>query len=149
VVKEDGFFALYSGLSATVARAMLLNGCQFGVYSQAKEVLIEHTPLRDGPDMPSKLSLQFVGSIISSFFAAGASTPADVMKSRLQNQKIVDGKPMYSGLGDCMAKLVKSEGVLAFWKGFTPAWVKLAPHTIISFIILEQLSSIVTGENSM
>ena len=149
VFREEGVGALYRGVGATVVRAMLLNSCQLGIYSEAKETLIKNTPLTDGPDTISKLSLQFTGSIISSFFAALASTPADVIKSRLQNQPSVDGKPVYSGLGDCMVKLVKSEGVLAFWKGFTPAWIKIAPHTVISFVILEQLTHLITGGAAM
>lgn len=58
VVKEESISALYSGVSATIVRAMLLNSCQLGIYSQAKDLLIANTPLHDGPDTSSKLSLQ-------------------------------------------------------------------------------------------
>jgi solute carrier family 25 oxoglutarate transporter 11 len=38
VAKYEGVGSLYSGVSATVVRAMLLNSCQLGIYSEAKEV---------------------------------------------------------------------------------------------------------------
>ena len=89
------------------------------------------------------------GSFISSFFAASASVPADVMKSRMQNMPMVDGKPMYNGIVDCLTKTIKAEGVLALWKGFMPAFIKLTPHTVISFVILEKLTSIMTGSSAL
>ena len=37
-------------------------------------------------------------------------------------------------------KLIKSEGVTALWKGFTPYFFRLGPHTILTFVFLEQLN---------
>ena len=45
------------------------------------------------------------------------SCPADVCKSRMQNMQTGE----FSGFADCATKLVKQEGVLALWKGYTPA----------------------------
>ena len=46
-------------------------------------------------------------------------------------------------------QLMKGEGVLAFWKGFGPATIKLAPHSVISFIILDNLTIWYTGKSAM
>lgn len=46
-------------------------------------------------------------------------------------------------------QLVKREGILAFWKGFGPATIKLAPHSVISFIILDNLTIWYTGKSAM
>jgi hypothetical protein len=46
-------------------------------------------------------------------------------------------------------QLVKKEGILAFWKGFGPATIKLAPHSVISFIILDNLTIWYTGKSAM
>lgn len=46
----------------------------------------------------------------------------------------------YSGAFDCVRKIVKSEGVTALWKGFTPYFFRLGPHTILTFVFLEQLN---------
>ena len=84
----------------------------------------------------------FVGALCSLFFAVGASMPLDVVKSRLMSMPIADGvPPQYSGMLDCFRQSLQSEGVLVFWRGFGPAWAKLAPYTVISFTALETLTA--------
>ena len=48
--------------------------------------------------------------------AASLTTPADVIKTRLQ---VVarKGQTTYSGLLDCAGKILREEGFQAFWKG--------------------------------
>ena len=48
--------------------------------------------------------------------AASLTTPADVIKTRLQ---VVarEGQTTYSGLIDCARKIWQEEGGRAFWKG--------------------------------
>ena len=59
---------------------------------------------------------------------------------RIQNMKIIDGKPEYKGAGDVLMKVIRNEGIFALWKGFTPYYMRLGPHTVITFIFLEQLN---------
>ena len=35
-------------------------------------------------------------------------------------------------------KIVRKEGVSALWKGFTPCYLRIGPHTVLTFIFLEQ-----------
>jgi solute carrier family 25 oxoglutarate transporter 11 len=37
-------------------------------------------------------------------------------------------------------EVVQKEGVLSLWKGFTPYYARLGPHTVLTFIFLEQLN---------
>lgn len=39
--------------------------------------------------------------------------------------------------------IVKSEGPTALFKGWLPAFLRLGPHTIVTFIVLEQLKVMV------
>lgn len=55
--------------------------------------------------------------------------------------KTIDGKPEYKGAIDVLAKVVKNEGLFALWKGFTPYYFRLGPHTVLTFIFLEQMNS--------
>jgi hypothetical protein len=55
----------------------------------------------------------------------------------------------YSGLVDAFSKTIKTGGLLMLWKGCVPATVKLAPHTVISFVLLENLSKLVLGKEAM
>ncbi|KAE9411998.1 hypothetical protein Angca_006284, partial [Angiostrongylus cantonensis] len=38
-------------------------------------------------------------------------------------------------------QVLYNEGVLAFWKGFTPYYMKLGPYTVLSFVFLEQFNA--------
>ena len=92
----------------------------------------------------------FLGSMCSAFFAIGASMPFNVVKSRIQNMKDgPDGRPMYSGMMDCARQSVKNEGLLVLWRGFTPAFTKLAPYTCLSFVFVEKLTILVTGRAAL
>ena len=33
---------------------------------------------------------------------------------------------------------MKKEGFFSLWKGFTPYYARLGPHTVLTFIFLEQ-----------
>lgn len=57
-------------------------------------------------------------------------------------------KPEYSGSIDVLMKVSRQEGVLALWKGFAPYFFRLGPHTVITFILMEQLNTAYKSYNS-
>jgi hypothetical protein len=136
ILADEGVAGLWQGAAPTVARAMLLNMGQMPVASQAKPFILDNFGI-DG------IGNKFLSSIIAAFFAAGFSTPADVIKSTMQNAP----KGTATGVIEVTTKLVKAEGPMALYKGFTPAFVKVAPHTVISFMILDYLSRAVFGKD--
>ena len=38
-------------------------------------------------------------------------------------------------------KVVGKEGFFSLWKGFTPYYARLGPHTVLTFIFLEQMNA--------
>ena len=54
--------------------------------------------------------------------------------SRMYNQT----GNLYAGIFDCLAKTVKTEGVLAIYKGFLPHLARILPHTILTLSFAEQ-----------
>lgn len=54
--------------------------------------------------------------------------------------KVIDGKPEFTGSLDVIMKILRKEGIFALWKGFTPYYARLGPHTVLTFIFLEQLN---------
>ena len=48
---------------------------------------------------------------------------------------------MYSSLASCLAQTWRKEGAAALWKGFWPYYVRNGPHTVITFMVIEQLRS--------
>ncbi len=55
--------------------------------------------------------------------------------------KIIDGKPEYKGAVDVFSRVVRNEGFFALWKGFTPYYARIGPHTVLTFIFLEQMNT--------
>lgn len=76
----------------------------------------------------------FLSSLISGGVATMFTQPLDVMKTRLMNAK----PGQYSGLF-AVAKDIASVGPLGFFKGFIPAFARIGPHTILTFLMMEQL----------
>jgi len=38
-------------------------------------------------------------------------------------------------------KVIRNEGFFSLWKGFTPYYARLGPHTVLTFIFLEQMNA--------
>ena len=131
---EEGVAGFYKGLGPSIGRAAVINGCGIASYDQTKVVVLQLTG-RDKGLVP-----QVIGSLVSGLVSAIVSTPFDVIKTRMMNQ--AEGKRLYSGPIDCVVKTVRSEGVGGLYKGFTPAYARLAPHRVVHFVALEQLNRI-------
>lgn len=135
IVKEEGPRALFTGCTPTIGRSMVVNMCQLASYSQAKQRLMATGYFTEG------ILMHFTASMISGLITTAASMPVDIAKTRLQNMKVIDGKPQYKGTLDVLAKVIKNEGFFSLWRGFTPYYARLGPHTVLTFIILEQLNT--------
>ncbi|XP_014249292.1 mitochondrial 2-oxoglutarate/malate carrier protein [Cimex lectularius] len=134
IAKEEGVLALWRGAIPTMGRAMVVNAAQLASYSQAKELLLKGKIAEDG------ILLHFYASMISGLITTFASMPVDIAKTRVQNMKIINGKPEFTGSVDVLTKVVRNEGFFALWKGFTPYYARLGPHTVLTFVFLEQLN---------
>lgn len=135
VVREEGLATLWRGTLPTVGRAMVLNIAQLSTYDQAKEAILSTKLVGDN------IGAHALASSFSGFVATAVSIPLDAAKTRVQNMRIINGVPEYSGMLDAMAKTVRSEGFFSLWKGFTPYFLRLGPHTILTFICLEQMKA--------
>lgn len=92
----------------------------------------------------------FCSTLVASFVANVACNPFDVVKSRMQNMSIrSDGTALYSGMMDCLLTSVRQEGPMVLYSGFFPAFIKLAPYTIISLTLADKLTKAVTGKEAM
>ncbi|CAH0392912.1 unnamed protein product [Bemisia tabaci] len=142
VYTHEGFKGLWRGALPTSQRAAVIAAVELPVYDFCKYHLM--TAFGD------KMINHFISSFIASLGSAIASTPIDVVRTRLMNQKklkklaTVTAQPqpfLYEGSLDCFAKTVKNEGFAALYKGFIPTWVRMGPWNIIFFITYEQLKN--------
>ncbi|XP_066253081.1 mitochondrial 2-oxoglutarate/malate carrier protein-like [Euwallacea similis] len=134
IYREEGIVTLWRGAVPTMGRAMVVNAAQLASYSQAKQYLVKSGYFHEG------IFLHFMASMISGLVTTAASMPVDIAKTRIQNMKTIDGKPEFKGPLDVLGKILKNEGVFALWKGFFPYYFRLGPHTVLTFIFLEQMN---------
>lgn len=141
IAKKEGVLGLYSGVLPTAQRAAIVCGVELAVYDWVKKQLICRF------DRPDTIGTHFLSSFIAGFAGALASTPIDVVRTRLMNQENLHPRltsstistTPYKGIVDCFVKTIKNEGFLALYKGFFPSWLRLGPWNIVFFIVFEQL----------
>lgn len=76
--------------------------------------------------------------------------PFDVVSTRLYSQKVVNGQgALYSGVADCFQKTLKAEGLPGFFKGWTAHYLRLGPHTILTFILCTYICLCMKSINNM
>jgi solute carrier family 25 oxoglutarate transporter 11 len=133
IVRSEGVRALWAGATPTVVRAMSLNLGQLACFSEAKQQLKTNTNW-------SPRTQTLAASAVAGFFASFLSLPFDFVKTRLQKQqKGPDGKVPYKGMVDCFKKVTAQEGMLRFYRGFGTYYVRIAPHAMVTLIVVDYL----------
>lgn len=127
VAREEGLRRLFSGATMASSRGALVTVGQLSCYDQAKQLVLSTGYLSDN------IFTHFVASFIAGGCATFLCQPLDVLKTRLMNSK---GE--YQGVFHCAVETAKL-GPLAFYKGLVPAGIRLIPHTVLTFVFLEQL----------
>mmetsp|Transcript_15209 Transcript_15209/g.40092 ORF Transcript_15209/g.40092 Transcript_15209/m.40092 type:complete len:152 (-) Transcript_15209:186-641(-) len=138
MVRTEGVSSLYTGLGPNILRGMSISVGQLSCYDQAKSVTMKWF----GDTDPNHVSMptQMASACIAGFAASVLSLPIDLIKCRLQDMTpLPDGTMPYRGLADCASKVLRKEGVLAFWTGFGPYFARLAPSSTIILITIEQI----------
>lgn len=136
IVKEEGVLALWTGVGPTAGRATVLAAAELASYDEAKGVLSSSFGM-------SGILLVACTSFISGFISTVASSPFDVVKSRVMGQPLnPDGTgKLYSGMVDCFIKSSASEGPMSLYNGFLPNFGRVVPRVMIVFLVMEQLKS--------
>ncbi|SNX83222.1 probable DIC1 - Mitochondrial dicarboxylate carrier protein [Melanopsichium pennsylvanicum] len=132
MTRDEGVASLFRGLGPNTVRAILMNASQLATYDVFKNLLLSSGYFSEGT------GLHFSASFMAGTVATTVCSPADVIKSRVMNA---------AGSGDGIIKTLRKdlskEGVGFLFRGWTPAWMRLSPNTIIVFVVLEKLRLLV------
>ncbi|XP_069325365.1 putative mitochondrial transporter UCP3 isoform X2 [Eulemur rufifrons] len=77
----------------------------------------------------------FVSAFGAGFCATVVASPVDVVKTRYMNSP----PGQYRSPLHCMLKMVVHEGPTAFYKGFTPSFLRLGSWNVTMFVTYEQM----------
>lgn len=142
IVAQEGARGLYKATGASVARSMVGTSVNLTSYSLFRERLVAVLGDRAVTDMACALASGGVTTV--------AMSPIDVVRTRVMNQPTAaDGSgALYRGAADAFPKILRAEGPTAFFKGVVPAFVRLGPHFVLTFMLLEQFRRAAHGYNA-
>ena len=137
IYNTSGIPGFFSGYKVAILRSSVYNGTRLPLYSQSKEKIIEFQPSLKGTTM-----LHFSAAAISTITAILVSNPIDVIKARAQKEKP-------KSIITLAKKSFKDEGLKLFQRGLLPSICKSFPHSIISFVVLEKTTQLITGKDAI
>jgi len=132
IYKNEGIKGLYRGVGPAMVRTGFGSSVQLPTYFFAKRRLVKHLGMEEGP------ALHLASSTASGFVVCCVMHPPDTVMSRMYNQT----GNLYSSAFDCLYRTVKTEGVLAIYKGFFAHLARILPHTILTLSLAEQTNKI-------
>lgn len=142
--RAGGLKCFWMGWQPNVLRAMLVNTGELAVYDSAKQYFLARNDGVDG------IFVHTQSAFTSGLAAAVLSTPADVIKSRVMASGVVSGTGAPTTVTTSFRDIVavvkdtyKKGGLGIFYRGFLPAWIRLAPWQFVFWITYEQMRKVV------
>lgn len=146
VIKEEGFGALYRGVSLTALRQGSNQAVNFSAYAGMKSWLQNLQPAyHGGRELPSWQTM--IIGLVSGAMGPLSNAPIDTIKTRLQKTPSASGETTGSRIRAITRDMWKQEGVHAFYKGITPRVMRVAPGQAVTFTVYESLKQWLEGRH--
>jgi len=117
MIKEEGVFSIYSGLSAALCRQATYGTARIGLHSYFSDLLV-----KTNHGMPIPFWQKTVSGMTAGAIAVVIGTPFDVALVRMQadSMKPPAERRGYTGALNAVARISREEGVTKLWRGVTP-----------------------------
>ncbi|KAI1438928.1 mitochondrial carrier domain-containing protein [Xylaria sp. CBS 124048] len=136
VISSEGAGALLTGVGPTFAGYFLQGAFKFGGYEFFKQQSINLIGLENASNY--RTGVYLASSAAAEFFADIALCPLEATRIRLVSE------PTYAnGLIGGFSKMLKQEGIGAFYAGFGPILFKQVPYTMAKFVVYEKVAEAV------
>ncbi|CAD7971207.1 unnamed protein product [Amoebophrya sp. A120] len=137
---------LFRGVMPNMLRASIVTAAQITSYDWSKKYLIHEK------QMDQNWQLFTLCGLISGFCSSVLSTPVDLVKTRVMNDRPIGlllGQEregyQFRSTKKCFFATVNKEGVLALYKGFAATFLRLGPHFMLGWPLLEFFRTRVFG----
>ena len=146
IIRHEGVLGLYRAYWMHQLTWAPFNGLYFSLYEECKKYLVRHpiTPTPEptsssGVDGVAKQSAvdKFICAVVAGSIASTATSPIDLVKTRLQVQRSNPAVFDYTGPLDATLKILKREGVMALYDGVGARMLWLTPRLSITVTIYE------------
>ncbi|CAI5686892.1 unnamed protein product [Oreochromis niloticus] len=121
LLQTHGIQGLYKGLGATLMRDVPFSIVYFPLFANLNRLG------KPSPEESSPFYWAFLSGCAAGSTAAVAVNPCDVVKTRLQSLNKGASEETYSGVVDCVSKIMQKEGPSAFLKGAGCRALVIAP----------------------
>jgi len=135
VIQNEGAGALLTGVGPTFAGYFLQGAFKFGGYEFFKQQSINYLGYETASN--NRTAVYLVSSAFAEFFADIALCPLEATRIRL-----VSEPTFANGLIGGFGKILKTEGVGAFYSGFGPILFKQVPYTMAKFVVYEKVAEL-------
>lgn len=136
ISKVEGVSSLWSGLSPTLVLAVPTTVIYFTAYEHIKKWLTKQN-LFTHSDSNQRIGISLLSGGLARTWAVTVVSPLELVRTKMQSQKM----QMWQ-VKDALRTTVKSEGVLALWKGYMPTLFRDVPFSALfwpSYEITKQL----------
>ncbi|XP_074507176.1 mitochondrial adenyl nucleotide antiporter SLC25A24-like isoform X1 [Sebastes fasciatus] len=130
MIKEGGLTSLWRGNGINVLKIAPETAIKFMAYEQYKKLL-------SSEGQKIKTHKRFMAGSLAGATAQTAIYPMEVLKTRLTLGKT----GQYSGMFDCAKKIMRKEGIKAFYRGYVPNLVGIIPYAGIDLAVYETLKN--------
>lgn len=132
VVRTEGFYALYYGLSASLLRQATFVGTKFGAYDGLKSVTT-------GGHELTFLQKTFCG-LTAGAIGAAVGNPADLALVRMQadGRLPVEQRRNYRNVTHALTQIVREEGAMTLWRGCLPTVQRAMVVTASQLAVYDQ-----------
>ncbi|KAM0793053.1 hypothetical protein ACM66B_000540 [Microbotryomycetes sp. NB124-2] len=137
IVKQLGLLGLYKGAIACMCRDVPFSAIYFPAYWHLKKDVFHEG--RDGKVLGYGEAL--AAASIAGMPAAYLTTPADVVKTRLQSEAR-KGETNYKGVLDAFRKIASEEGARALYKGGLARVLRSSPQFGVTLVAYENLKKL-------
>lgn len=146
IYAKESWSGLYAGARSLALRTAVGSCAQLAFYDWSHNFFgTVRTKLfasathrkNDAAKLPTNAADVVGGALIAGFMSALFICPFDVCTTRLYNQQ--PGSQRYAGIASCAVRSVRAEGLGALYKGFGPLYLRLAPHTLLTFFFYEAI----------
>jgi solute carrier family 25 (mitochondrial phosphate transporter), member 3 len=136
VIRNEGAAALLTGAGPTFAGYFLQGAFKFGGYEFFKQQFINQVGYETASN--NRTAVYLASAATAEFFADIALCPLEATRIRL-----VSEPTFASGLVSGFSKILKNEGVGAFYSGFGPILFKQVPYTMAKFVVYEKVAELI------
>ncbi|XP_035034326.1 mitochondrial uncoupling protein 2 [Hippoglossus stenolepis] len=129
IARTEGIRGLWRGCMPNITRNAIVNCAELVTYDMIKELILKYDLMTDN------LPCHFTAAFGAGFCTTVVASPVDVVKTRFMNS----GAGKYSSAINCALTMLRNEGPKAFYKGFTPSFLRLGSWNIVMFVTYEQI----------